>query len=278
MTIYNIDGRIVAPEEMIFAASSRAYRYGDGFFESMKFSGKRLLHADLHMARIQKSALLLKMELPAWLNTQELELRVQQTAETEGISHARVRCTILRDSGGLYTPLDQNVNIVLEIQKIDNAGYDWNETGIKLGAYKELTKNSNYLSMLKTTSSLTYVMAGIFNRENGFHDCVIFNENGRIAECISSNIFSVSGEFINTPPLSEYCVDGVMRKVVMNLATAYGYTISEQPMTEVSLNSADEIFLTSATRGIRWVGSFGAKTYKPTVSKVLADKLNSGLI
>jgi branched-subunit amino acid aminotransferase/4-amino-4-deoxychorismate lyase len=272
--VYNIDGVIHSGTEPLFTPDSRSYRYGDGFFESMKMAHGAVLHIDKHMSRIHKSALLLKFTLPENFDSVELGNRIRETAASQSIEHARVRCTLLRESDGLYTPIANNARIIIEITKTDQALYDYNATGLNLGSYSEMTKNANFISTLKTTSSLLYVMAGIHAKEHGFDECVIFNENGRIAESISSNIFTVSGEFINTPPLSEYCVDGVMRKVVIQLAQAYGYTVLEQPISEITLNTADEIFLTSATRGIRWVGEYKGKRYRNTVSRILSDRLN----
>lgn len=278
MVVYSLNGQIIGAEDPFLSPESRAYRYGDGFFESMRFINGRLLHGNLHFIRIRKSAMLLKMQLPDQFDQDKLEQWITEAAADGGMDHARVRCTILRDSPGLYTPVSSQTMVILELRKLDGPAYDWNEEGLKLGAYKELSKNSNYTSMLKTTSALTYVMAGMYARENGYDECVVFNEQGRVAECISSNIFVVSGEFINTPPLSEYCIDGVMRRVVMQLAEAYGYTMQEQPITEISLNSAEELFLTSAGRGIRWVGTYAGKRYKNTHARVLFNMLNKGLV
>ncbi|MBL7812437.1 MAG: aminotransferase class IV [Bacteroidetes bacterium] len=274
MTVYSINGHVVEENTPVFAASSRIYRYGDGFFESMKLSAGRVLHLDLHFIRIRKSAMLLKMELPVDFNSEILEKWVIAAAEFAGTENARVRCTILREGPGLYTPVQSGVTIVLEVNKTDTRSYEWNETGLSLGAYREMSKNANYLSMLKNTSALLNVMAGIYCKENGYDECVIFNDQNRVAETNSSNLFMVSGDFVATPPLTEYCVDGVMRKVIIQLAQAYGYTVHEQAITEISLGAADEIFLTSATRGIRWVRTYNGKPLKHNVSQVLFGLLN----
>jgi branched-chain amino acid aminotransferase len=72
-------------------------------------------------------------------------------------------------------------------------------------------------------------------------------------------------------------VDGVMRKVVMQLADAYGYSLQERPLSEIDLTSAEEIFISSATRGIRWVGNFQGKPLKQAVARVLHEQLTKGL-
>lgn len=277
MNIFLFNGEKVTADSPLLKPDSRSYRYGDGFFESIKYSNHRLLHSALHFIRIRKTAMLLKMQLPEGFNQEFLENMLEKTCAENGISHARIRCTFYRDCNGLYTPISSECSYIIEIMKTDSARYDWNEQGIRLGAFRELTKNGNFTSTLKTTSALTYVMAGIYAKENDFDDCIIFNDQGRIAETVASNIFMVSGEFIKTPPLSEYCLDGVMRKVIMQQAQSYGYTIQEQPITEISLQSADEIFLSSATRGIRWVGTFGGKKYGHTTARVLSNLLNRSI-
>jgi branched-chain amino acid aminotransferase len=65
-----------------------------------------------------------------------------------------------------------------------------------------------------------------------------------------------------------------MRKVVLQLATAYGYNTREQPITAISLNAADEIFTTNAVKGIQWIGEFEEKSYKNATAKVLSGMLN----
>ena len=71
--IFNINGEIVDKSQLVFSAVSRCYRYGDGFFESMRYSNGRLLHGELHFSRVLKTALLLKIQLPENFNLDQLE-------------------------------------------------------------------------------------------------------------------------------------------------------------------------------------------------------------
>jgi branched-chain amino acid aminotransferase len=274
MGLFNYNGATGTGAEPLLPLQSRVYRYGDGFFESMKFSDGHIRHLEKHFVRIRKSAMLLKMTLPSDLNAESFEQRVRDTAAKDGLANARVRCCFLRECAGLYTPETQDTSIIIEIIASDHAGYQMNEAGLKMGMFKELSKNGNYLSMLKTTSALIYVMAGIFCRENELDDCIIFNDHGLVAETMNSNLFMASGDFLVTPPISEYCIDGVMRGVIMQLAEAYGYTVREQPISEVSLMTADEIFTTSATRGVQFVATLGGKTFNSTRTRVLNELLN----
>lgn len=261
MAIFIINNTIVDENAPFFNPKSRGYRYGDGFFESCKLSDSRILQLPLHADRIRKSALLLKLNLPTWWDEISWETSVLKACKDAKMDAARIRLTIFRDAEGLYTPNDSNVCMVTEINEETGIGpYQWNETGLNIGTYKELVKNSNYTSTLKTCSALIYTLAGLYAKEHGLDDVVIFNEYGRPCESVSSNIFVVKGEFLLTPPISEYCIDGVMRKVIMQLADAYGYSLQERPISEIDLSASEEIFTTSATRGINWVADYQGKS------------------
>lgn len=274
MNMFLYQGLWLSGDEPNLPLNSRSYRYGDGFFESMRFELGCIQYADLHANRIRKAAMLLKMELPADFNLQHIELDIQELLQTKNIASASVRCTFFREGEGLYTPKNANAQFITEVKSTDFRGYPLNENGLTLGLFSELTKNANYTSTIKTNSALTYVLAGIYAAENHWDECVILNDHGRIAETVSSNIFTVNGDFITTPPLSEYCVDGVMRKVVVQLAGVYGYSLRENPITAIDLSAADEIFISNAVKGIQWVGAYGGKTYKNATSKKLSDLLN----
>lgn len=272
-----INGEEVASSSPYFTPESRGYRFGDGFFESMRFINNRIYHLPLHVIRIRKSAMLLQIDLPENFDEDWMEKQIVDFCKNHSINNAFVRFTFLRDAQGRYLPEQSNCEIIAEITPATETGFTFNEIGLKLGSFKELSKNSNFISTLKTTSSLMYVLASLYAKKNLYDDCVVYNDYGRIAETSRANIFVVSGEFVITPPISEYCIDGVMRKVVLQLADAYGYTISEQPLSEMHLQAADEIFITNAARGIQWVQEYKNKKYRNTCSKVLSELLNKSI-
>lgn len=278
MIFYLYQGLWLNGDEPQLPLTSRSYRYGDGFFETMRFEQGNIQYTDLHEIRLRKSALLLKMEIPKDFSLQNLETDIREMLASRKIETAAVRCTFFREGEGRYTPIKSSTQIITEVRPTEFRGYPLNEIGLSLGLYSELSKNANYTSTIKTNSALTYVMAGLHAQENNWDECIIINDSGRIAETVSSNIFIVNGEFIHTPPLSEYCVDGVMRKVVMQLAGAYGYTVQENPITTISLGAADEIFITNATKGIQWVAKYGGKSYKNATARKLSDMLNKPFV
>jgi branched-chain amino acid aminotransferase len=269
-----LDGNWYNPAKQApqFDYRSRIHRYGDGFFETMKFFRGNIRHAHLHAERIRKSLLLLKMPSTD-VSTDEIFQLIEDQIRDLHWSAARIRLSYYRESDGFYTPENARLLYYIEIQALEQEGYPLNEKGLVVGNYSELTKNENYLSLLKTQSSLLYVMAGIHAKENGWDECVIFNQVGRVCEAISGNIFCVVGDFILTPPLNEHCIDGVMRKVVLDCAKSYGYQIFERPISEIELNSSTEIFITNALKGIQWVANYRGKELRNSYAKVISTRI-----
>jgi len=91
---------------------------------------------------------------------------------------------------------------------------------------------------------------------------------------MTSNIFVVYEKQIYTPALSEGCVSGVMRSVVMEIAKSKRISITEAQLNPEVLKQAEEVFITNAVGGIRWVMGYGRKRYFNENAKMLSALLN----
>jgi branched-chain amino acid aminotransferase len=110
-------------------------------------------------------------------------------------------------------------------------------------------------------------MAAIWAKENNLNDALILNQHDRICDSTIANVFWVKDNKIFTPPLNEGCVAGVMRKKVLELAIRNSdHLMQEAVLTQEILLQADEVFLTNAITGIRWVKECRGKVYKNTIS------------
>ena len=107
---------------------------------------------------------------------------------------------------------------------------------------------------------------------------MIKNSNDNIIETTNSNFFISSNGVLYTPPLSEGCVGGIMRMQVINLAISNGMLVYENPIHIQHLLSADEIIITNAINGIRWVGQYKDKRYYNSLAEKLTDLLNQEIL
>jgi branched-subunit amino acid aminotransferase/4-amino-4-deoxychorismate lyase len=143
--------------------------------------------------------------------------------------------------------------------------------------YDELTKPINKLSNYKTSNALIYVMAGLYKKQNRLDDVFMLNQNGFLCESMTSNVFVVYDKQIYTPALSEGCVAGVMRNVVMDLARNNDIPIIEAQLNPEVLREAEEVFVSNAVTGIRWVMGYGRKRYFNENAKLLSNLLNAAV-
>ncbi|WP_395807488.1 aminotransferase class IV [Daejeonella sp.] len=271
----NFNGSIISSDHQIFTVSNRGFRYGDGLFESMRYMNGQLKFPDLHIDRVLKGMKILKLENSFHLDSWFLREKVEELARRNKIGpDARFRLTVFRDSGGLYSPESNKMAYVLECQSMDESQYTFNNKGLIIDVYDELTKSVNILSNLKTCNSLIYVLAGIFKNQYKLDEVMILNQHGFLCESISSNVFVVYDKKLYTPSLNEGCIGGVMRQVVMRLAIENGIELIEAQVNPDILNEADEVFITNAAKGIQWVMGYNSKRYFNEMSKFLSEKLN----
>jgi Branched-chain amino acid aminotransferase/4-amino-4-deoxychorismate lyase len=118
------------------------------------------------------------------------------------------------------------------------------------------------LSNLKTCNALPYVLAARFRKKQSYDEVLLLNQYGRIAEATAWNVFCRKANQLYTPPLSEGPLDGVMRRVMMELAPRLNWEVIEQPLSPDFLAEAESIYLTNSVKGVHWVKKFGNRTYE----------------
>ena len=270
----NFNGEIVQADTKLFTLQNRAFRYGDGLFESMRLMKGQLKFADLHADRLQRGMKALKIDGYSQMDTWFLKEKTEDLARRNKMKHGRLRLTVFRDAEGLYTPTQNKMAWCLELQPLDEPRYFLNNKGLIMDIFTDLPKPTNYLSNIKTCNSLIYIMAGLYKTQNKLDDVFLLNQGGFLCEAGSSNIFINYQNHLYTPALSEGCVEGVMRQVIIKLATQNNIPVTEAQISPDILYEADEVFLTNASRGIQSVMGFGVRRYFNEMSKLLIDELN----
>ena len=104
-------------------------------------------------------------------------------------------------------------------------------------------------------------MAALFAKQQKWNEALILNQHHRICDATIANVFFIKNHLLYTPHLKEGCVNGVMRKYLIQQLKQAGISVEEGTYSVTDLLHADELFLTNAMYGIRWVKLFGNKTY-----------------
>ncbi len=276
----SFNNQIVTKETPLFTVANRSFCYGDGFFESIRITGSEMPFIKNHFDRIKETASVLEINLPTDLSVESLQETVKILAEKNGVEkEGRARINFYRNEGGLYAPESNTCSVIVDVMPYASAiGYELNSKGLKVDLYQKIKKPCNVLSSIKSCNSLLYVLAGKFKRDNDLEESVILNDKHNVCEFTSSNLFIVINGVLYTPALAEGCINGVMRKVILDLAAKARIYVYETELKPNDLIRADEIFLTNAVQGIQWIGAYKSKRYFNKVSKTLIDALNEYVV
>jgi branched-chain amino acid aminotransferase len=281
----NFNGKILPSGTAVLTPDNRGFRYGDGIFETMAVKNGRIRLAGLHFDRLTAGAHYLQLGLSSPFTAEQLAGEVETLCEKNGHSvSARVRLVLFRGEGGISGRQDPLLNdrpdpdYIIQTSPLPPANDEFNRDGLSIGLFPDARKACDLLSNLKSNNYLLYVLAALYAQKQGNDDCLVLNSQNRIADSTIANLFYVKAGRIYTPPLSEGCVAGVMRRFLLGMLPAAGFDCSEKPVTVEDLAGADEIFLTNALKGIKWVGSFQARTYTQRLTRSLYQELVKKLV
>lgn len=272
------NGEIKDSEAPLFTGHNRSFRYGDGLFESMRMINGKLSFSKKHMQRLLTGVQLLQLRLPDNFVANSLDSWAKKLWEANGNPPgSRVRLSVFRNNGGYYAPETNDASWLLEFWPMDHDQYMINEKGISIELYQDIRKPINKLSTLKTSNAELYVLAALHAAAMSVDDAILINQNGNVIEATGSSLFAVKNGVLYTAPLSEGCVAGIMRSMIMEIAQANRIAVYEVPLPMSILLNSDEIFLTNAVKGITWVGAYRQKRYFSQTARKLNELLNKSV-
>lgn len=274
----NYNGAILPASQPIFTADNRAFRYGDGLFESIRVFDGEMPCLERHWQRLSSGMVFLKMDIPDFFSPIFFQNEIKKLTQNQG--NWRIRLTVWRSGAGLYTPEANQPAFLITANLLPSSIFELNENGLNVGIFHQVHLPLQPLQSFKTITALPFVLASIFKKENNLDDCLLLNAKDRLACGTSSNIFMVKNGELYTPLLNEGCVAGTMRATLLDLANQLGVNAHELPLNTDLMEEMDEIFLTNAIQGVRWVRQvegFG-KQFSNELAVVLVKALNQSLL
>lgn len=269
---------MVAQDENILT-QNRAFLYGDGVFETLKIVNNKILFLEDHYFRLMASMRVVRMEIPMNFTMEYFEEEVLKVIrENQFSAAARARITVFRNDGGLYLPKTNNVSFLIHATTLESALYGLNKAYYEVDLYKDFYVTKQLLSSIKTTNKLINVTGSIFAHENGLDNCILLNDTKNVVEALQGNLFMVVGKKLSTPPVSEGCLNGVMRKQILALAKKVeGIEVVEEIISPFDLQKADELFLTNVITGIQPISKYRKKEFTSNLAHLLVQKLNESI-
>jgi branched-chain amino acid aminotransferase len=265
MNFVCFNGEIKPTGQPLFGANNRSFKYGDGVFETIKVCQKRIPLANLHFERLFLSLKLLKIKFSfeeAFLTDAIIDLCQKNSCS----DLARVRLAVYREE-------DNSAGFLIEAIPLPAEANMLNEKGLVVDFYPYTRKSKDAFSNLKTANFLPYVLAGLYAKEKNLDDSIVLNCDNHICDTSKANIFLIKNEEIYTPALHQGCVNGVMRRFLMDGLKNLNFSVHQQEITEEDLTNANEVFLSNAIYGMRWVKSFKNNEYANAISFFIYQQL-----
>lgn len=271
----NYNGQILS-DTATLSNSNRAFLYGDGVFETLKIVNNKVLYVEDHYFRLMASMRIVRMQIPANFTLEYIEQQILTLVNELTISDsARVRFTVFRNDGGFYLPETRTISYTIQAFPLENKRYEISSDAYEVDLYKDFFISKQLLSTIKTTNKMINITGSIFADENDFQNCLLINNEKNVVEALNGNIFMVMNNKIITPPISDGCLNGIMRKQILEIAEKIeAYDVVEQTISPFDLQKADELFITNVIAGIIPISKYRKKEYQSKVAVELLKKIN----
>ncbi|WP_104000646.1 aminotransferase class IV [Flavobacterium urumqiense] len=274
----NFNGTMVSKDANILT-QNRGFLYGDAVFETVKIINNKILFLEDHYFRLMASMRVVRMEIPMNFTMEYLEEQILSLVKNNSLSDSsRARITVYRNDGGYYLPSNNSISFLIHTVALENASYSIEQKEYEVDLYKDFYVTKQLLSSIKTTNKIINITGSIYAHENGLDNCILLNDSKNVVEALQGNIFMLIGNRLITPPVSEGCLNGVMRKQILGLARRIeDLEVVEEVISPFDLQKADELFLTNVIKGIQPITKYRKKTFTAKLANQLVQMLNEML-
>ena len=240
-----LDEKLEEEQDAKISVFDHGLLYGDGVFEGIRFYNGRVFRLEEHISRLYDSARAILLNMP-WTQEQVCQFTVD-TIKANGLSDGYVRLVVTRGTGGLglnpYLCERPSMFIIASTISLYPEEYYPNGLAIITCATRRPTPAA-LMPQVKSLNYLNNIMAKVEAIQSGAMEAVMLNEQGYVAECTGDNLFLLKNGKLLTPPVSDGALDGVTRRVILELADQLGIPWAEQTLTRYDIFVADECFLT----------------------------------
>ncbi|BBB32365.1 branched-chain amino acid aminotransferase [Thermotomaculum hydrothermale] len=247
LSVY-LDGKWVSSrEEALVPVFDHGLLYGDGIFEGIRAYNGLVFRLEDHIDRLYNSAKGISLEIP--VSKKEMIDLVLESARRTGLDDCYIRLLVTRGVGDLGIDPRKCAKPSIYIIATGIALYpeDRYEKGLDVVVVSTRRVRPDMLNpMFKSLNYLNNILGKIEANRMGADEGIMLNAEGYVTECTADNIFAVKNGELYTPPVYHGILEGITRKVIMEIAREHDIPVHEQGMVVQSFLSADEVFLTGS--------------------------------
>jgi branched-chain amino acid aminotransferase len=274
-----IDGKIVPWREAKLHVLSHGLHYASAVFEGERAYGGQIFKSAEHSARLLRSAEILDFAIP--YSVAELDAAKKAVLDKNGMKDAYVRPLAWRGSEMMAVAAQRNtIHVAI-------ATWEWPsmfdmETkmkGIRLDIADYRRPDPRTAPALSKAAGL-YMICTISKHRaerKGYADALMYDWEGRVAECTGANVFFSREGRLHTP-IADCFLDGITRQTAIALARARGIEVVERRILPDELSAFEECFLTGTAAEITPVSEIGPHRFMPgALTRTLIGDFNAAV-
>ena len=241
------------------SVEDRGFTLGDGVFDTALSINGVIFARERHVRRLVEAAHSIGIAVQDSAVQSAVDSKQESARNLHGMTLAAAVCRIVRTTvtrgttaRGLWPASSGEPTVVVTSTPWTASLLGQPATLITASAPRN--ERSRTCS-LKVLGYLDHILAAREASLKGADDALILNLQGRPACSTIASLFIIEGNRLITPPLSEGCLPGIIRALLLELAPDVGLEPCESPILLGELIAADAVFLTNSVRFIRRVSA-----------------------
>ena len=247
------NGQFIEKEKAVTSVMSHALHYGSGVFEGIRAyktaKGTAILKLKAHMQRFDYSMRALGMKPP--YSVEKMCQVVIETVQKNGYESCYIRPLAYYgnvEGIGVLPKPEHPIDVIvwclpmgryLAAESVD----------VMVSKYIRIHPESTVCDAKISGHYVNSMLASMQCRGTHYHEALLLDANGNVAEGAAQNIFYVKNNEIFTTPLGTI-LDGITRHMVIQIAKDNDYVIHEKYFKVTDLINADEAFFSGTAAEI----------------------------
>ena len=245
------DGQLLPASEARVSVYDRAFRNGEGVFETLRFDDGHPFRLEAHLDRALDGATEIGLELDR--STLRRAVTEVVAANRGQLAAGAVRLTVSAGELDPVTPIPGRPargeagrpTVVATVHPLRTA-----PTALPPAATAATVRMPRALPQVKAVSYLPVLVARRAARERGADEALLIDEDDQVLEAATANVAALHGRTLVTPPTEAGLLAGIARQVLLEVAPGAGWQVLERALPLSELLTADEAVLTSSSRQV----------------------------
>jgi D-alanine transaminase len=241
-----LNGKFMPRDEAFVPVMDRGFVFGDGVYEVIPVYGGRLFRLDEHLQRLQNSLDGIRLANP--MSDDEWTAMLTHLVAENGAGEQSVYLQVTRGHAPRDHAFPDNIipTVFASSSPFKPIADELLQNGVAAISLEDIRWKHCHIKAIALLPNILLRQQAI---DAGAQEAILIRD-GNVTEGAASNVFIVRKGVIKTPPKGPFLLPGITRDLVLELAGANGIPYEETWFSQVELQQAEEIWLSSSTREV----------------------------